>query len=72
MYFKITNSELLVFINEHGNRKDKSVKLITKLSNVAKIFKESYCLKAEVKTLQLTLKQVFEVKNKDEEWLATV
>ena len=72
MYFKITNSELLVFINEHGNLKDKSVKLITKFSNVAKIFKESYCLKADVKTLQLTLKQVFEVKNKDEEWLATV
>lgn len=72
MSFKITNSELLAFINENGNLKDKSVKLVTKFQNVANIFKQSHCLKAEVKTLQLTLKQVFEVKNKDEKWLATV
>eukprot|EP00112_Aurelia_sp_Birch-Aquarium-sp1_P010249 Seg2197.6 transcript_id=Seg2197.6/GoldUCD/mRNA.D3Y31 product="hypothetical protein" protein_id=Seg2197.6/GoldUCD/D3Y31 len=68
MHFRISNGELLNFINDRGNLNDKSIKINSKFTHLAEIFKQEHCLKGDVTTLKLTLKQAYKVKSKDDEW----
>ena len=72
MQFRISNRELLKFIHDRGNLKDKSIMINSKFTHLAETFKQEHCLKGNVTTLKLTLKQVYEVKSKDEEWMQKI
>ena len=72
MSFKITNGEILDFIYSKGNFQDRSVTFASKFRSLAQLFITEHNLLCSVNSLQLTFKQIYDVKDKNDIWLKTV
>ena len=68
MSVHITNGELLEFVHNRGDLKNKGTSQNSKYSELAAILKKQEGLNIKVDELRLILKQVCEVKRKSESW----
>ena len=68
MSIEISNLELLNFIIENGDLSNKNISVEEKFRKLAKDLKNTYCLTLDVFKLLSTLRAVYEVRNKNEDW----
>ena len=72
MSLEITNGEVFEFILSNGNLQDRSVKIAKKFRNLASLFIKKHHLGGSLSAIQVTLKAIYDVKNKDDDWRNTV
>ena len=68
MSIEISNLELLNFIIENGDLSNNNISVEEKFRKLAEDLKNPYCLTLDVFKLQSTLRAVYEVRNKNEDW----
>ena len=71
MSIEITNGEVLDFILSNGNLQDRTVKISKKFRQLASLFIKKYHLAASISLMQLTLRAIYDVRNKDDSWRNT-